>query len=655
MNSSEKKNFTTFLLCIFFLVPFSVFAQSPIHLTIHYVEGVVSADRVSQDVSVYLSVLDGNGNPIDGLGTKEFTLTEDSRPVEIDSVELANNEPISVVLLMDTSGSMAREKIVSARSAAAAFVSGMSSTDQVAIVTFNKDVDVLVEYTNDFDHVKTQLETVSEVLNAGTCLYDAVYQAVEMVSTIPSGRRAIVLLTDGMDMTYEGDICSTYSIDDVINLASEGPTRVPVYTVGLGDQVDQAVLQRLATTSGGGFLYSPGADELETLYTNLLEQLKTQYLIQYTSQGAPGSHTLTVEVEVNGNKAIDTRSFVLPALPTSIQLTHPSDGQELFTLVEIQAVVIAQGENINQILFEIDGQRIGAVKEPPFSIEWGLSSFDFGELTVSAIAQGEQFEEIARDSITILHQPSPTETLTEVPTRLTMAGNLTSTPTPDGSGAMSEVEGKTLTTILWILVPLILLIIIGGYIFSKRRKPDHIMKTLSPDGTLEIDDYDHQALVEATIDDMALAGKPVGHLTVLFSDDPSMINQVFTISKPRVLLGRSAENDFMFPKDNPVSRLHAIIENQNDQLVLYENQSIDANGNPVLPKYGTFIKSTIGGERQISTIPEVLKPGDEIRLGNRTKLQFNASTQHVTDLDETMDEFEVSGNDEFGTIEINVD
>jgi Ca-activated chloride channel family protein len=655
MKSSDKKIFAAILLLLGLFVPLSVYGQSSTNLTIHYVEGVVSADRVSQDVSVYLSVLDGVGSPIDELDLQDFTLTEDSRPVEIDSLELADNEPISVVLLIDTSGSMAREKIVSARSSASAFVSGLRSSDQAAIVTFNKDVDILIDFTNDFDTVKTQLETVTEEFNAGTCLYDAVYQAVGMASTIPSGRRAIVLLTDGMDMTYEGRICSTYALNDVINLASEGTTRVPIYAVGLGDQIDQAGLKRLASTTGGGFLYSPGAEELETLYTGLLEQLKTQYLIQYISQGAPGSHILTVEVEVDGNKAIDTRSFMLPALPTSIQITAPSEGQEVFNQVKIQASVIAQGESISQIYFEIDGQGIGTVKDPPFMIEWDLSRFMLGELTISAIAQGENIEEIARDSITVLHQPPPTEIPTVVPTRMSLVGRITSTPTPAESGSISEIESKTLTTFLWILVPLILVVIIGGYLFSKRRKPDPFGTTLRSDSTLEKDDFNHQNLIEATVDDIALVGEPFGHLTVLYSDDPSMINQVFIISKTRVLLGRSADNDFMFPKDNPVSRLHAVIERQNNQLVLFETQSVDANGNPVLPKYGTFIKSAIGGERQISTIPEVLKTGDQIRLGSRTKLLFNASTQNVTVSDSTLDEFEVRGDDEFGTIEVNMD
>jgi pSer/pThr/pTyr-binding forkhead associated (FHA) protein len=318
--------------------------------------------------------------------------------------------------------------------------------------------------------------------------------------------------------------------------------------------------------------------------------------------------------------------------------------------------VIAQGEQVKQIIYEINGQGIGAVEEPPFMIEWDLSNFDYGELSISAIAQGENFEELARDSVTIVHLPPVTKLPEKISSETPPISVVTPSPSPEVKETIGEVEGRTLTTILWILGPVVLAIIAGGYFVSRWKKQKESNLRYGPDGTLEIGEVDPLMVSEATFDEIATVEDSFGSLTVIYSDDPAMINQVFVVSKPKVTLGRSAENDFVFPKDNPVSRFHVVIELQNKQLVLYEVKTQDKTGNPRLPKYGTFIKSLHGGgERQVSTIPETLKPGDEIRLGNRTTLKFTASIQHVSDLDETLDEFDLRENDDLGTIEVKMD
>ena len=94
------------LMLIALAIPGAVLAQSSVDLVVHYVEGVPSQEQIAYDVNVYLSVVTSAGNPIKDLNAENFTVSEDSQQVAVAGVELAKDEPINLVLLMDTSGSM---------------------------------------------------------------------------------------------------------------------------------------------------------------------------------------------------------------------------------------------------------------------------------------------------------------------------------------------------------------------------------------------------------------------------------------------------------------------------------------------------------------------------------------------------------------------
>ena len=132
----------------------------------------------------------------------------------------------------------------------------------------------------------------------------------------------------------------------------------------------------------------------------------------------------------------------------------------------------------------------------------------------------------------------------------------------------------------------------------------------------------------------------LGALTIEDSDDSSLIGHRFEITTPLVTLGRSADNDLNFPNDKPVSRHHAEIYQISGKLYLREVEMADASGMARPPKYGTFLNQAPMGSE-----PTLLKTGDEIQLGKRVRLKFEAYGQ-ARDVDaQTYDDMTSSADD----------
>ena len=132
----------------------------------------------------------------------------------------------------------------------------------------------------------------------------------------------------------------------------------------------------------------------------------------------------------------------------------------------------------------------------------------------------------------------------------------------------------------------------------------------------------------------------LGRLRVTASDDMTMINQHFDITSRRTTLGRKADNDIIFPKDTPVSRHHALIEEKNGGLFLTELVDPESNKRPT---YGTFVN-----DREVGSQSILLQSGDEIRLGKRVIMKFEAGRSSTGD-EKTFDGFSDDTNDTMDT------
>jgi VWFA-related protein len=589
-------------------------AQSSTQLLIHYIEAAPTGDGTSYNVHVYLSVLDGSGIPVSDLGRESFTVLEDLQKVEIQDVERTVDSPTNLVLVMDTSGSMVGASITDAKAAAINFVSGfMRSGDEAAILTFDDNIQTQISFTSDQKTITDGIDRITATREAGSCLYDAAYTAVQTISTLPTGSRAVILLTDGRDETPSHAICSAHTAEQVIELASLETTHTPIYTMALGAGSDTEILQNIATQTGGFYLYSPSSSKLANIYQASSDALRSQYLISYQSTSVPGAHILSVSLNQADETVKDTRKLFLPPQPTHITFTAPQEGETITDLLKIAVSLSTEGNTvIERVAFVVNGVEVGADDTKPYEFELDATQFPAGALAVDAIAYDANNTELARSSLHVVRSEpqSPLIMSTEV------------VPLPTDPPA-AEKNSPIVYTAVILSVLSILTIGVLLSILMRQQKQAKIMEIvgdhediLPPMQGIPI----YQKMSEPR---KAVTPEPepdaLGALTIEASDDSSLIGHRFEITASLITLGRSADNDINFPNDKPVSRHHAEIYQIGEKLYLRDVETPDSTGTARPPKYGTLLNQVPMGAD-----PAVLKTGDEIQLGNRVRLKFES-------------------------------
>ena len=273
------------------------------------------------NVSLSLNAWDASGLPLANLTPADFQLQEDSSaafpPL---SVEPDLQAPLGVVLVLDISSSMAGKPLTDAKVAAARFLDRLKPGDQAALVAFsdnvNTDPSVLtpareLAFTTNLAPIYDLVDKLTA--QGSTQLYNASSKAVRMASSLPAGHRAVLLLTDGRN-----DPANVGSPDEAIALAKT--SNVPFFVIGLGDQIDETYLRRLANETGGLYRAAPSSSELARLFADTATLLKTQYNLSFTSALKPDGarHTLVLTLKKAGAQAETRMQFgPLPAAPTA--------------------------------------------------------------------------------------------------------------------------------------------------------------------------------------------------------------------------------------------------------------------------------------------------------------------------------------------------
>lgn len=151
----------------------------------------------TQLVSVPVRVMDKKGRFIGGLAKEDFKVFENGKEQEI-ALFSNENEPFTVALMLDMSYST-KFKLAEIQSAAIAFIDQLRPHDQVMVVSFDGDVHVLCEATNDRKDIYRAIK--STAIATGTSLYEAVDLVINDRLRKVDGRKAVILFTDGVDTT----------------------------------------------------------------------------------------------------------------------------------------------------------------------------------------------------------------------------------------------------------------------------------------------------------------------------------------------------------------------------------------------------------------------------------------------------------------------
>ncbi len=250
-------------------------------------------------VSVTAVVFDKSGKPMRGLGTKDVELFENGVKQEVsyfrEASSLGDAEdrvPLSVVLVLDTSGSM-NENIRFLREAVLNFVYKLEEVDTALVVSFNESVKGSAEFTGDID----RLERFVEGLQAwgGTSLYDAIHYSLGRIKDQP-GRKAVIVFSDGAD--------TTSSMEDKAVVDYARAVEATVYSIGFKGSGFMAssprgFLRKIATETGGQFFAPDRVGELIKVFNEISNELKNHYLLAYSPTRAADGTWREISLRVN--------------------------------------------------------------------------------------------------------------------------------------------------------------------------------------------------------------------------------------------------------------------------------------------------------------------------------------------------------------------
>jgi Mg-chelatase subunit ChlD len=153
--------------------------------------------------------------------------------------------PASVVLTLDTSGSVGAAQLTGARDLALAIMAALPESSEFAVLAFDDQSRVIVPWTSRPDEVRAKLTDV-RVGGRYTALHDALYDASRYVRDASGARKAIVLITDGVDEN------SALNLEDGLRVATDG--QIPVYAIGVGARPQERILRRIAKLTSGDYV-----------------------------------------------------------------------------------------------------------------------------------------------------------------------------------------------------------------------------------------------------------------------------------------------------------------------------------------------------------------------------------------------------------------
>jgi len=296
-------------------------------------------------VNVFASVRDKQGRIVQNLTKDDFALSEDGHPQVIKYFSQESNLPLTLGLLVDTSMSQ-RRVLGEERTASQRFFQQVlrEDKDKAFVIHFDREIELLQDLTSsrkELDAALAQLELPQEQRQrggwgrpgrgpggrgpggqpgqrvAGTSLYDSVLLASDELMKKQSGRKALIMLTDGVDNG------SMVSLSSAIESAQRADTLVysilfadpEAYGGGFGgprmgrrgggypagrreERLDgKKILQRLSKETGGGFFEVSKKQTIEKIYDQIQEELRNQYSLGYTPEAGTGYRKIQLTVK----------------------------------------------------------------------------------------------------------------------------------------------------------------------------------------------------------------------------------------------------------------------------------------------------------------------------------------------------------------------
>lgn len=268
------------------------------------------------------TAVDRHGRPVTNLRQAEFRVLEDGRPQHLQHFSEAETLPARLLVLVDASGSMTGGmKTTSVKMAVTQLLAGMQPGDEVALAGFDHKYWGLVPFTTDPDRILRAMGGIQPF--GSTALHDALDHAARDLATWGEGRRAVVVVTDGVDTA------SQLRPDDA--LARSQALDVPIYAVSVVSPVDDPesnlftgrerpaaatagteVLEKYARLSGGTSFTVSDLGGLQRAAATILGELKHQYRLGYDPPRGPSRFRRVEVLSTRKGVMVKTRSGYVP-------------------------------------------------------------------------------------------------------------------------------------------------------------------------------------------------------------------------------------------------------------------------------------------------------------------------------------------------------
>jgi VWFA-related protein len=246
-------------------------------------------------VNVYCTVKERDGRLVTDLSAEDFEVKEDGKKQEIRYFARETDRPLTLALLVDTSVSQQGVLSIEQEAATAFLRQVMRPVDLVLLITFDVNVDLLQDFTQEVERLERALGRAR--INSpvglgpfpqsgrirGTRLYDSVYLVARQKLAGEVGRKAVILLSDGVDAG------SDVKESDALEAAQRSDTII--YAIGIADPDfyrdtgyffdGEGTLKKLAQETGGRAYFPSKPEKLQEAFDQIAQELRSQYSIGY--------------------------------------------------------------------------------------------------------------------------------------------------------------------------------------------------------------------------------------------------------------------------------------------------------------------------------------------------------------------------------------
>jgi Ca-activated chloride channel family protein len=247
-------------------------------------------------VNLNVKVTDAAGKTLPALRKEDFVVLEDDVRQDVSYFEPVT-APLNIVLLLDLSGSTER-KIKVMKKAAQKFVDSLKPGDHIAIAAFTRRFYIISNFTTDHKLLKDRIDDIKN-RHAGTAYYDAMWATLDLLEEANTTRKAIVVLTDGVDNSLDhpdsAEFDPRHGFDELLARTIEADATIyPIYldteyeTIGAGGRsghdayvTARKQLQALADQTGAMMFKAERAEDLEGVYQQVAAELHSLYSMAY--------------------------------------------------------------------------------------------------------------------------------------------------------------------------------------------------------------------------------------------------------------------------------------------------------------------------------------------------------------------------------------